>query len=204
MNVIFDYGSVLVGWKPQNLLEKILPDPGERAAFEEILDRDYIPAIDVSANLEDFVALFPADYPRWAEAARLYRSGWTDMLGEEIPGMANLIRKLRIRGYGVYGLTNWNRETFDRSRRICPIMRMIPEKDLVVSGDLGYGKPDSRIYDYALHKFSLEAGECVFVDDREANVKAAVSLGMKGVVFHGATDLVRHLAEAGIDLYGDE
>ena len=53
----------------------------------------------------------------------------------------------------------------------------------VVSGFVKMVKPNEDIYEYLMDKFSLKADECVFIDDREDNVKAAVRLGMKGIVF---------------------
>lgn len=199
-NVIFDYGSVLVGWNPQILMERIIPSEPERSVFEEILNRDYIPTVDISYDLASFVEQFSADYPYWERAAKLYRKDWTDMLGPEIEGMEQVIEGLRQQGCGVYGLTNWNRETFNRSREIRPIMQMIPEENLVVSGDINLGKPDPAIFRYALNKFGLRAGDCVFVDDRASNVAGAIRCGLKGIVFKNAEDLKKNLARFDIIL----
>lgn len=193
MNVIFDYGSVLVGWNPNALLERILPEETERRAFEEILNNDFIPTIDISFDLAEFVERFSEQFPYWAHAARLYRRDWTDMLGPEIEGMAELLSDLKDSGAGVYGLTNWNRETFNRSREIRPIMQAIPEENLVVSGDINLGKPDPAIFRYALTKFGCRAGDCIFVDDKTSNVAAAIRCGLKGIVFKNAEDLKAQL-----------
>ena len=40
---------------------------------------------------------------------------------------------------------------------------------------------DARIYQLALSRLGVRADECVFVDDVLVNVRAAQSLGMKGV-----------------------
>ena len=51
-----------------------------------------------------------------------------------------------------------------------------------LSGDVGHRKPDEAIYDAFLA--SVPSGAtCVFVDDRLENVAAAVSRGMRGVLF---------------------
>ncbi|MDD5644425.1 MAG: HAD family phosphatase [bacterium] len=44
-------------------------------------------------------------------------------------------------------------------------------------------KPESRIYEIALEKLKLEAGECVFIDDKKINVDAAGKAGMKTILF---------------------
>ena len=44
-------------------------------------------------------------------------------------------------------------------------------------------KPDSEIYIRLLEKFGLKAEECLFIDDSEANIRAAEALGFYGLVF---------------------
>lgn len=52
---------------------------------------------------------------------------------------------------------------------------------LVLSGDVGFGKPDPRIYLLTAERIGLIPEECVFVDDQVANVRGAVRAGMVGV-----------------------
>ena len=52
---------------------------------------------------------------------------------------------------------------------------------VVISGEIGMRKPEPRIFEHALGRVGLAAPECVFVDDIEANVMAARSLGIVGV-----------------------
>lgn len=42
-------------------------------------------------------------------------------------------------------------------------------------------KPDPKIFRYLMQTYDLSAGECVFIDDQEPNVKTAEFLGMKGI-----------------------
>jgi putative hydrolase of the HAD superfamily len=52
---------------------------------------------------------------------------------------------------------------------------------VVISADVGMRKPEERIFRHAAQLLGLPLGECVFVDDLEANVLAAEALGMTGV-----------------------
>lgn len=51
-----------------------------------------------------------------------------------------------------------------------------------ISGDVGHRKPQEAIYDAFLAIAPADAA-CIFVDDRPENVAAAVSRGMRGVLF---------------------
>jgi putative hydrolase of the HAD superfamily len=53
---------------------------------------------------------------------------------------------------------------------------------VVISGEVGMRKPEERIFRHAASLIGLEPGECVFIDDMEANVRAAEAMGMHGVL----------------------
>lgn len=50
---------------------------------------------------------------------------------------------------------------------------------IVVSGVEKVKKPDSRIYQILLTRYSLNPAECLFLDDREENLRAAALQGMQ-------------------------
>jgi putative hydrolase of the HAD superfamily len=58
---------------------------------------------------------------------------------------------------------------------------------------LGLRKPDASIYKMALDILGRPAGRILLIDDREANVAAAVAQGMKAIRFDGEEPLRREL-----------
>ncbi|MEU8268513.1 HAD family phosphatase [Sphaerisporangium sp. NPDC049002] len=52
---------------------------------------------------------------------------------------------------------------------------------VVISGEVGMRKPEPRIFHHALGLVGLRPQECVFIDDIEANIVAARSLGIVGL-----------------------
>ena len=54
---------------------------------------------------------------------------------------------------------------------------------VVISGDVGYRKPAAAIYETFVARASARAGDCVAVDDRAANLRAAASIGIRGILF---------------------
>jgi epoxide hydrolase-like predicted phosphatase len=52
---------------------------------------------------------------------------------------------------------------------------------VVLSGQVGFGKPDVRIYLLTAERLGLTPEECVFVDDMVSNVRGAARAGMIGV-----------------------
>jgi putative hydrolase of the HAD superfamily len=55
--------------------------------------------------------------------------------------------------------------------------------DIVCSAEVGMAKPEPGVFGLACSRLGLTPAECVFVDDYEPNVKAALDLGMRAVLF---------------------
>ena len=56
-------------------------------------------------------------------------------------------------------------------------------------------KPDPQIYQIALKRAKARAGECVFIDDIEANIEAASKIGIHTIHFTPQTDLEAELRQ---------
>ena len=63
-----------------------------------------------------------------------------------------------------------------------------------VSGELGLLKPHPDIYRHVLRDLGITPAEAIFIDNREANVAGAESLGITGHVFTGTGRLREFLA----------
>jgi putative hydrolase of the HAD superfamily len=70
---------------------------------------------------------------------------------------------------------------------------------LVWSYQLKIAKPDPAIYRFVLDKLGTQPQETLFIDDRPANIEAAIALGMKGVVFTDVERLRGDLRVSGLD-----
>jgi len=52
---------------------------------------------------------------------------------------------------------------------------------LVISTEIGAGKPDAKMYLTAAERLGVAPEECLFVDDREGNLRGAMAVGMRAV-----------------------
>lgn len=66
---------------------------------------------------------------------------------------------------------------------------------VVISAEVGMRKPEERIFRHAADLLGLAPSECVFIDDMEANVRAAEAIGMCGVLHSQPEVTVARLAE---------
>ena len=53
-----------------------------------------------------------------------------------------------------------------------------------MSADVHCRKPDPRIYEIALDRLGVPAGDCIFIDNSAENLRVARSLGMDTVLFN--------------------
>ena len=59
----------------------------------------------------------------------------------------------------------------------------------------------SRIYQALLDKYQLKADECIFIDDRADNIKAASLLGLGTYQMHSVGSLLRSLPTFGVTIH---
>jgi len=61
-------------------------------------------------------------------------------------------------------------------------------------------KPNLNFFKYVLNDSGLEPSKCLFIDDKQKNVDAAISCGMKALVFSDIFKLKKELASLGIHI----
>lgn len=90
-----------------------------------------------------------------------------------------LIGELKVRGYNLFVLSNMATDFIKHIRQF-EVYRQF-EGD-VVSCEVKTVKPEAEIYRCLLDRFELDPAETLFIDDREANLRAAEQFGI--TTFH--------------------
>ena len=106
-----------------------------------------------------------------------------------------IVGELKQRGLKVMLLTNVSEmfaEVLERTGHYRPFEYKL------LSYQVGVKKPDSSIFQMAISRLAVAAGEIVFIDDQESNVEAADKLGMNGLVFQDADQLQKDLAKLSV------
>jgi epoxide hydrolase-like predicted phosphatase len=95
---------------------------------------------------------------------------------ETVPAMYDLLRAARASGIRTCLLSNsWGADWYDRTD--FPALF----DGVVISCEVGMRKPEPEIFRHAAELIGLPPAACVFVDDVEANIRAAEACGMTGV-----------------------
>lgn len=193
-NIIFDFGGVLVDWNPRYLYDKYFGDEERSEWFlNNICLYSWNLQMDGGKPFAEGVSELQAQHPEWKEAIAIYHTRWVEMMGGEVEGTADVLRRLKAAGYKIYGLTNWSAETFPMIRDTYPVFGEFD--GIVVSGEEHLLKPDAAIYRCLLDRYALIPAESIFIDDNEANVAAALDLGLEAHRFLSAAELERSLRE---------
>lgn len=65
--------------------------------------------------------------------------------------------------------------------------------ELIISSEVGFVKPDHRIYEVGAERLGVAPQECVFVDDLPANTEGAKAVGMHTILFENVSQFRKEL-----------
>lgn len=191
-NIIFDFGGVLLDWNPRYLYKSYFNNDEEIEHFlADICNGEWNIKQDAGRPFAEAVKELQAKFPEYAEAIQMYDDDWEKMLKCELPESIDLLKELKSMGYGIYGLTNWSAEKIGYAFANYSFFSLFD--GIVVSGVEKVVKPDRKIYEILLERYSLKPGECVFIDDNQDNVDMAKVLGINAIRFDNIGNVKEHL-----------
>lgn len=191
-NIIFDFGGVLLDWNPRYLYKSYFNNDEEMEHFlADICNGEWNIRQDAGRPFAEAVKELQAKFPKYAEAIQMYDDDWEKMLKCELPESIDLLKELKFMGYGIYGLTNWSAEKIGYAFANYSFFSLFD--GIVVSGVEKVVKPDRKIYEILLERYSLKPGECVFIDDNQDNVDMAKVLGINAIRFDNIGNVKEHL-----------
>ncbi|MGN0295450.1 MAG: HAD family hydrolase [Lachnospiraceae bacterium] len=179
--VIFDIGMVLKGWHPQ--LEKFFGREAAAIVEDAIWGRGYWEEMDRGvADEEVLMNLMAAAAPEYEQQIR-YILDHLELISERYDYAIPWVEELKEAGFQVYYLSNYSRRLREK---VPQTIDFLPYMDGgVFSCDVKLMKPDQKIYQLLCEKYDLVPEHCLFIDDRQENVDAAVQFGMQAVRFDG-------------------
>ena len=197
MNLVFDFGAVLVEWQPAQLLAEHFPDlTGTPQAARHLasslfghadwhaFDRGQITLEVVVRRTAQRLALPQAQL-------RSLVAGIGERLRplqESVAVLAELAGRRRLRGdVRLYFLSNMP----------APYARTLEQRHVflqwfdggIFSGDAQCSKPDPAIFQMLQRRYALEPSQTLMIDDLKDNIEAAGALGWGGIQFVSAQQL---------------
>jgi putative hydrolase of the HAD superfamily len=66
---------------------------------------------------------------------------------------------------------------------------------VIVSGDIGYAKPEAQAYEAIVDQLDVRLDECLFIDDREEYCEGAQGVGMQAICYESLDQCRRDVAK---------
>lgn len=194
-NIIFDLGNVLVSFMPSEFFnKKNYPENIKAIILSDIFgSKEW-------AMLDNGEITTPEAIEAIALKSSLNKEEITHVFNLRVELMfpldenVKLLQGLKKRGFRLYFLSNFPIDIFEEIRSGYYFFKYFDGG--IISAEVKYSKPNNRIYEILLEKYSLIPEECLFIDDLEVNVKAAKIAGMKGLVTYGSQEISKMLEDA--------
>ena len=194
-NIIFDVGGVLVDYRWKEYIE----DYGYKKAQAEVsglrllndpiwrnMDKGLVSEAEVRSY---YLEKYPED-----EGLINYFFDNADQMIVKRDRLYKVIEGLYDKDYDFYILSNYSMRLFDlHTAHLQDFFNRC--KGIVVSQPIKMLKPEPEIYDYILTKYELDPAECIFFDDNEDNVKAAIEAGIDARCVKSEEGLIELLNE---------
>lgn len=193
-NVIFDLGGVVLG-RDFKRLGEVLGNTFAFISADEAFPEYWSEFDRGTYTREEVTRMLAEDYNLTFEDANEQVQRLLELL-QPIPETERLIRELKAKGIRCYVLSNMSKEFYAELLKF-PIFELFD--GAVVSYQERVNKPDAKIYETILSRYSLEPSETVFADDKAANTEAASRFGIHTVTYDcngDGPDKVRALVES--------
>lgn len=197
-NVVFDLGGVVVDYEPRAfLVDHFLNEKLEDQLFEitfgseewKLLDANQITRQEANRIMREKGAAIGRSFE-----VDVILTDWFDMLNTK-DDTVQLLKRLKKRGYRLYYLSNMAAD----------VLELIAQRKFwrlfdggIASCEIGVNKPDPRIYQALLYKYSLAAKETLFLDDSRDNALAAYQLGIPAIHYRGLKPALANMIKLGI------
>src|ERR1700682_3802957 len=194
--IIFDYGNVLCLPQRRSDLDAMAAVLSlDAAEFDPIYWRYRLPYDRSDLDRESYWKQVARDANREVSESQieslvaLDNQSWThpDLV------MTRWAESLRAAGVRTAILSNMPLPLREYLDCCCPWLPAVDHS--TYSCDVRMTKPDPRIYRYCLEGLGIQAGEAVFLDDREENVEAARGMGIHAILFRSYEQALGELGE---------
>mgnify|MGYP000934383170 CR=1 FL=1 len=183
--IIFDCFGVLVGRGFWAIYQELGGDP---IADEEFIDEWLNKANTGSISSEKFSNAM-------AKKLNLSLEKYNDAFKrDEVPNeeVFEYIAKTLKPNYKLALVSN---ATGNSVRRKIPEEKLALFDEVFISAEVGLLKPDAKLFQLALDRLGVRAGETVFVDDHQKYIDGANAVGLQTILFRSLDDLQTNIEQ---------
>lgn len=192
-NIIFDIGNVLATFQPRDFLYELFHDDQIVDCFFDVFFQELWHKYDQGLySLEDMISLGIKELPNYENEIRFMMNEWVNYV-RPIDSSMQIIKTYKEKGYHLFILSNIPEDSYLYLKNNFDFIQKMDGgiysyQDLLI-------KPDKRIYELLLMRYSLNANESLFIDDKLENIEAASSLGFQTIHCTDYHELPRKIEE---------
>lgn len=193
-NIVFDIGNVCVDFCYRDFFESFgFSEEITRRICRATTENEVWNLGDIGEHSEEeLLEIFIRQDPEIECQLRKVYENFEGIIRER-PETIPWILDLRKKGYKVYYLSNYPSKI---ARECADDMKFLDYMDGgILSYKIGMVKPDKEIYEKLLSMYGLNAGECLFIDDRVDNCEAAIRAGYHAIQYTTREEVLEKMKE---------
>lgn len=177
--IIFDFGNVFINLDIENAIKhtfetfKIDEFSEEMIAFNSLYEQGLI-------STKEFIEFYAENFPEVSEEELI--TVWNMMLKDFPKHRLEFLQQLKNDSkYKLILLSNTNELHINWVKENIVFFETFKNcfDAFYLSHEINLRKPNNDIFEFVLEENTIEAKNCLFIDDNEANCKTAVTLGIK-------------------------
>lgn len=192
--IVFDLGNVLLSFRPAEFLEK---KKYHQTLKEQVLadifgSKEWLMLDNGDITTEGAIeSIAEKSLLERAEIVRIFN--FRREIIFPLDSNIKVLPELKEMGYKLYFLSNFPLDLWQDVKNYEFFGYF---EGGLISGEAGASKPERPIYEMLINKFGLNVLECLYIDDLEANVRTAESIGMTGITTYGSLRIAELIHEA--------
>lgn len=180
-NIIFDLGNVLLLFNEKEIISHFTnnKEESEYISKEIIRSPEWNMLDKGTISLDD--AINKVNEKNNNKYRELTENFWRNYVNYQLvnENTVSILKYLKYKGYKIYILSNLSEMVYNHFKDH-ELFNYVDGK--IISYQYKTIKPEYDIYNILLNKYNLIADECIFIDDKIENIKAANDLNIHGEV----------------------
>lgn len=205
-NIIFDLGNVIVQNPTISTVKEFFKDEKDAMVFSDyifkskfwyMMDLGKITNLEIANIIKEEKLVDVINY----DEVKNFMLNWFTKCDVNDKTM-ELGKKLKQSGYNIYILSNMSKATYEYFSKKYDFFNIVD--GMIISSYEGITKPDLKVFELLLDRYSLIAKECLLIDDDDTNktLDVANSIGINGrrVNANDFDDVINILKENNIEI----
>ncbi len=190
--IIFDLGDVLIDINARKAFGELnrLCQADKTGVFNFFLSPTHLNFMSGTVSPEEFYHIFAQKY-RFSLDMPAFWEIWNHVLGPVKKGIIQLLNQLKAKGYILLLCSNTDPVHFRYVAEKYEILQKFQR--FYLSFQIGYNKPDPKIFRKILEQEAVSASDCLFIDDSADNIQVARGLGFNAIQMISVEQLEKEL-----------